>query len=202
MRATLDGGSHDTFRGSLFAGAEKNGWSASGAYEGVRTDGVFVIGSEVRGAVDTRADSDYQTGFFSAGRRFNSNWHATLRGAGYSEERGNGTPVQVNSTDWKQLSFETGGVLGGGVFELHVVGSSQDYYQTFSAVAAVAGVPRAGERLTFEQFIDTKHRAANGQWTKPISRLTMIVGADFRTTEGLQDENRYVLVSGVNTLNP
>ena len=201
-RATFDGGSHDTFRGSLYLGAEKNGWSASGAYEGVRTDGVFVIGSEVRGAVDTRADSDYNTGFFSAGRRFNSNWHATVRGAGYSEERGNGTPVQVNSTDWKQLSFETGGVLGGGVFELHVVGSSQDYYQTFSAVTAVAGVPRAGERLTFEQFIDTTHRAVNGQWTKPISRLTMIVGADYRTTEGLQDENRYVLVSGVNTLNP
>ena len=42
-RATFDGGSHDTFRGSLFAAAEKNGWNASGAYEGVRTDGVFVL---------------------------------------------------------------------------------------------------------------------------------------------------------------
>ena len=36
VRATIDGGSHDTFRGSLFAGAEKNGWNASGAYEGVQ----------------------------------------------------------------------------------------------------------------------------------------------------------------------
>ena len=197
-RFTIDGGSHDTFRGSLFAAAEKNGWNASGAYEGVRTDGVFVIGSEVRGAVDTRADSDYHTGFFSAGRRFNSNWHATVRGAGYSEERGNGTPVQVNSTDWKQVSFETGGLLGGGVFEFHAVGSSQDYYQTFSAVAA----GRATERLTFEQFIDTQHRAVNGQWTKPINRLTMIVGADYRHTDSLQDELRYILVGGVNTLAP
>src|SRR5918994_2109024 len=59
MRATFDGGSHDTFRGSLFAAAEKSGWSASGAYEGVSTEGVYVIGSEVRGSIDARADSDY-----------------------------------------------------------------------------------------------------------------------------------------------
>ena len=200
-RLTIDGGSHSTFRGSVFAGAEKNGWNATGAYEGVNTDGVFVIGSEVRGPVDTKADSDYHTGFFSAGRR-QANWHAAVRGAGYTEERGNGTPVQVNSTDWRQLSFEAGGFVGGGVLDVHAVGSSQDYYQTFSAVAAVAGVPRAGERLTFEQTIDTSHRAVNAQWSRLISRLTMIVGADYRHTDSHQDELRYALVGGVNTLVP
>ncbi len=201
VRATIDGGSHNTFRGSLFAGVEKNGWSASGAYEGVNTDGVYVVGSEVRGPVDTKADSDYHTGFFSAGRR-QANWHASLRGAGYSEERGNGTPVQVNSTDWTQLSFEAGGLVGGGVFEAHAVGSSQDYYQTFSAVTTVNGVPRAGERLTFEQTIDTSHRAVNAQWSRLIRQVTMIVGADYRHTESHQDELRYALVGGVNTLVP
>ena len=198
-RATLDGGSHDTMRGSLFAATERNGWSASGAYEGVRTDGVYVIGSEVRGAVDARADSDYDTGFFTAGRRVN-NWHAFVRGAGYSENRGNGTPVQVNSTDWRQFSIEAGGLLGDGVLELHAVGSSQDYYQTFSAVTAVAGVPRAGERLTFEQTIDTSHRGFNAQWSRVFNRVTAIFGVDARHTESHQDENRYILVSGVNTL--
>ena len=193
-RATIDGGSHDTFRGSLFGGAEKNGWNATGAYEGVATDGVYVIAEEARGTIDTRADSDYNTGFFSAGRRAN-NWHATVRGALYSEERNNGTPVQVNSTDWQQLSIETGGVVGGGVLEVQAVGSGQDYYQTFSAVAA----GRATERLTFEQFIDTSHRAVNGQWTRPLNRVTMIVGADYRYTDSLQDEFRYILVTGVNT---
>ena len=110
--------------------------------------------------------------------------------------------MQVNSTDWQQLSFEAGGFVGGGVLEVHAVGSSQDYYQTFSAVAAVAGVPRAGERLTFEQTIDTSHRAVNAQWTRLISRVTMIVGADYRHTESHQDELRYALVGGVNTLEP
>jgi outer membrane receptor protein involved in Fe transport len=193
-RATIDGGSHDTFRGSLFAAGEKNGWSASGAYEGVRTDGVYVLAPESRGTVDTKADSDYGTGFGTVGYQKGS-WHATGRFAGYSEERNNGTVVQVNSTDWKQFSLDAGGYLGGGVLELHGVGSSQDYYQTFSFVAA----GRATERLTFEQFIDTSHRAANGQWTKPIQKLNLIVGADYRHTDSLQDEYRYALVSGVNT---
>ena len=197
-RVTIDGGSHDTFRGSVFAAAEKNGWSASGAFEGVRTDGVYVIGSEVRGPIDTKADSDYDTGFFTFGRR-QANWHAGLRGAAYSEERSNGTPVQVNSTDWSQLSFEAGGLIGGGILDVHVVGSTQDYYQTFSAVGAGGGVPRSSERLTFEQTIDTSHRAINGQWSRMFGRTTMIVGADYRYTDAHQDEIRYALVSGVNT---
>ncbi len=194
LRATVDGGSHDTFRGSLFAGVERNGWNASGAYEGVNTAGVFVIGSEVRGPLDARADSDYRTGFFSVGRRV-ANWHASVRGAGYTEERGNGTPVQVNSTDWRQVSVEAGGFVGGGVLEVHGVGSSQDYYQTFSFVAP----GRVTERLTFEQTIDTSHRGFNAQFSRLFNRVTVIVGTDYRNTESHQDELRYALVGGVNT---
>lgn len=195
-RATFDGGSHDTFRGSLFGAAERNGWSATGAYEGVRTDGAFIVAPVVRGSIDRKADSDYQTGFATAGYRQN-NWHLTLRGAGYTEERGNGTPTQVNSTDWKQFSLEGGGLMGGGVLQVQAAASNQDYYQTFSFVPAT----RATERLTFEQFIDTKHAMANGQWTRPLGRATLIVGGDYHRTESSQDELRYTLIGGVNTPN-
>ncbi len=194
VRATFEGGSHDTFRGSLFGAAEKNGWTASGAYEGVRTDGAFIVGSEARGIADTKADSDYQTGFASAGRR-RDNWHLNVRGAVYTEDRGNGTPVQVNTTDWRQISADAGGLVGGGALQLQAAGSTQDYYQTFSFVAA----GRATERLTFAQTIDTSHAMVNGQWTRPLGRVTMIVGADYRYTNSSQDELRYALVSGVNT---
>lgn len=198
-RATIDGGSHDTIRGSLFAGAEKNGWNASGAFEQVRTDGVYVLAEEVRGAVDTPADSDYQTGFGTFGYRQN-NWHVTGRGAAYSEDRNNGTKVQVNTTDWHQFSVEAGAFVGGGVLDVTGVGNTTDYYQTFSAVAAgTPGNLRPTERLTFEQTINTTHRGFNGQWTRPIKKLTMIVGADYRHTDALQEELRYALVSGVNT---
>lgn len=195
-RATFDGGSHDTFRGSLFGATERNGWSATGAYEGVRTDGAFIVAPEARGSIDRKADSDYQTGFATAGYRQN-NWHLTLRGAGYTEERGNGTPVQVNSTDWQQFSLEGGGLMGGGVLQAQAAASRQDYYQTFSFVAA----SRATERMTFEQFIDTRHAMANGQWTRPLGRATLIVGGDYHRTESAQDELRYTLVGGINTPN-
>lgn len=194
LRATVDGGSHGTVRGSLFAAGERDGWNATGAYEGVNTDGVFVVGSEVRGPADQRANSDYHNGFFSFGRR-QTNWHASVRGAAYTEDRGNGTVVQVNSTDWRQLSFEAGGFVGGGVLAVHAVGSSQDYYQTFSFVAA----GRATERLTFEQTIDTSHQGINAQWSRAFDRVTMIVGGDVRHTDAHQDELRYALVGGVNT---
>ncbi|MDP2054967.1 MAG: TonB-dependent receptor, partial [Acidobacteriota bacterium] len=154
------------------------------------------VAPEARGSIDRKADSDYQTGFATAGYRQNS-WHLTLRGAGYKEERGNGTPVQVNSTDWQQFSLEGGGLMGGGVLQAQAAASSQDYYQTFSFVAA----SRATERMTFEQFIDTRHAMANGQWTRPLGRATLIVGGDYHRTESAQDELRYALVLGINTPN-
>ena len=186
VRATIDGGSHDTFRGSAFAGAMRNGWAGTGGFEGVRTDGAYVVAPEARGPVDTKADSDYQTGLFSGGRRTDK-LHFWVRGAAYSEERGNGTPQQVNTTDWSQVSGDVGGTAGAGVWQAQVGGSTQDYYQTFTAVAA----DRASERLTTKQTTGTDHRMFNGQWTQSIGRTTLVVGGDFRHTESEVSELRY-----------
>jgi outer membrane receptor protein involved in Fe transport len=185
-RATIDGGSHDTFRGSLFAAGERKGWSGSGAYEGVRTDGVYIVPEESRGTADTRSDSDYQTGFGTVGVRTNR-FHAQVRGAGYTEDRGNGTPVQVNTTDWTQVSADLGGVVGGGALQVQFAGASQDYYQTFSAVAA----DRNSERLTTEQTTDTSHRLVNAQWARGFSRVTLVAGGDYHHTDSTVEEFRY-----------
>jgi outer membrane receptor protein involved in Fe transport len=186
VRATIDGGSHDTFRGSVFAGATKNGWAGTAGFEGVRTEGAFVVAPEARGPTDTKADSDYETGLFSAGKRTDK-VHVWLRGAAYSEERGNGTPLQVNTTDWTQISVDAGGVVGQGVWQATVGGNSQDYYQTFTAVAA----DRASERLTTKQTTGTEHRMANGQWTQPFGKTTLVVGGDYHHTESTVSELRY-----------
>ena len=196
-RATFDGGSQDTFRGSFFGAAERDGWSASGAYEGVRTDGAHVVAAEDRGSVDIEAQSDYQTGFFAAGRR-RATWNATVRGAAYTEERGNGTPEQVNSTDWRQGSIEAGGLVGGGVLQFQAAASTQDYYQTFSAVAG----NRLSERLTTEQNTDSSNRMVNAQWIRPVGRATMIVGGDYHYTDATVEEMRYFLIAGTNTRQP
>ncbi|MEO8680231.1 MAG: TonB-dependent receptor [Vicinamibacterales bacterium] len=185
-RATIDGGSHDTFRGSLFAAAQRNGWSGAGAYEGVRTDGAYIVPEVSRGSVDTQSDSDYQTGFGALGVR-NNRFHAQVRGAGYKEDRGNGTPVQINTTRWKQISADLGGIVGGGALQVQFAGASQDYYQTFSAVAA----DRNSERLTTEQATGTSHRLVNAQWARAFRRVTLVAGGDYHRTDSTVTEFRY-----------
>ena len=120
VRAIIDGGSHDTARGSLYGGGSRGNWSLFGSGEAVTTDGAYVVAEEDRGSVDTRADSDYGTGVVDLG------WHhestrVNFRFSGYREERGNGTPVQVNDTTWRQGALTGGGTLGSGAWQAAVL---------------------------------------------------------------------------------
>ena len=194
LRASVDGGSHSTGRGSLFGGTRIGSWTATAAGELVRTDGTITLDPAVAGPVDVPADSDYSTGFASLGTSHDQ-WRASVRLSAYSEDRNNGTPVQVNTTDWRQLSAEAGGVLASGAWEVHASGGSQDYYQTFSAVAA----DRRTERLTMVQTTPSDFLAVAGQWSRFFGRHSLLVGADARHTDSTVEEFRYTLVGGVNT---
>jgi outer membrane receptor protein involved in Fe transport len=151
---------------------------------------VVVVGEESRGAIDVQADSDYETGFFGGGYNAGA-WHVGLRGSLYDEERGNGTPRQVNSTNWKQISGEGGGSLAGGAWLVRGAGGTQEYYQTFTAAVTVAGVPRASERLTTEQTTPSDFGTVSGQWTGATGPLATLVGGEFRRTESTVEEFRY-----------
>jgi outer membrane cobalamin receptor len=191
FRASGEAGSHDTARFSGFGGTQRGPWSLEAAGEWLRTDGVVIVGEESRGPVDVRADSDYASGFLGGG--YNAErWHATARLSLYDEERGNGTPVTVNTTRWTQMSGEAGGSVGEGAWQVRASGGTQDYYQTFSAVLA----GRASERLTFEQTIPTSFTTASGQWTRGTAEQVWLLGAEFRQVDGNQKETRYS-VTGV-----
>lgn len=190
LRFTADGGSHDTGRVSTFGTVQRAGWHGEGAGEWVRTAGIVTVGEESRGPVDVRADSDYETGFFGGGYNAGA-WHAGLRVSLYDEARGNGTPVQVNTTTWKQVAGEAGGAAGGGAWLARASGGTQDYYQTFSAVFAVAGVNRAGERLTTDQTTTSDFFTASAQWTKAWGNAVGLVGGEARRTESTVEELRF-----------
>ena len=193
FRATAEAGSHDTARFSGFGGTQRGLWSVEASGEWLRTDGVVTIGEEVRGPVDVRADSDYTTGFVGGG--FNpGSWHATARLSVYDEERGNGTPLTVNTTDLTQVSAEAGGALADGAWLVRTSGGSQSYYQTFSAV--LGGAARSGERLTTEQTIPTTFQTISGQWTRELGGTVWLVGAEGKRTRGEMEETRYS-VAGV-----
>lgn len=193
LRASMEGGSHDTARGSFFGGGQARGWTATAAGEWLESDGVPIIAEESRGLVDVPADSDYRTGYVAVGYDRGS-WHATGRASAFQEERGNGTPLQVNDTNWRQYSGDAGGALAGGAWTAHAAGGTQRYYQTFTAVAA----DRNSERLTTSQRVPIDFNTVGGQWVRSLGTHTFLVGAETKHTESTVEETR-VAVNGVVT---
>ena len=190
LRATADIGTNDTTRISAFGGLQRGGWHGEASGEWLRTDGVVTIAPEARGIVDVRADSDYATGFIGGGYNPGS-WHASARASLYAEERGNGTPLQVNDTEWRQVSGEAGGAAAGGAWLARAAGGKQEYFQTFSAVVA----SRASERLTTEQTTPSSFANASAQWTGGIGRVSLLLGAEGKHTSSRIDEIRYSLTN-------
>ena len=190
LRATADFATHDTTRASAFGGLQRGGWYGEASGEWVRTDGIVTIAPESRGIVDVRADSDYGTGFIGGG--YNPGpWHASARVSLYSEERGNGTPLQVNDTEWTQVSGEAGGGAAGGAWLARASGGTQEYFQTFSAVAA----NRASERLTTEQTTPSSFANGSVQWSGGVGLASILVGAEGKHTSSRIDEIRYSITN-------
>ncbi|MEQ1758353.1 MAG: TonB-dependent receptor [Vicinamibacterales bacterium] len=192
-RLSADGGTQGTARFSGFASEQRGPWSGLGAIEWLRTDGAVTVGEEVRGPIDVAFDSDYATGFIGAGYKANL-WHGAFRASFYDEERANGTPLQVNDTNWKQISGDLGGGLGPGVWTARIAAGTQTYYQTFTAVAA----DRRTERLTTTQNTPSDFATYSGQWAGAIRQTALLVGAEGRRTESEVSELRYS-VAGVET---
>lgn len=190
LRATLDGGSFDTARLSTFGGMSSGRWFGSAAGEWLRTDGVATIAPEVAGPVDVRADSDYRSGFATLGARGDA-WRATLKASAYAEDRGNGTPMQLNSTAWRQLAGDVSGVAAGGAWEARLSGGTQEYFQTFSAIAA----DRVTERLTTEQWTPSDFFTASGQWSRAFGAYSLLVGGEGHRTQSTVEEFRYSLTN-------
>jgi outer membrane receptor protein involved in Fe transport len=186
VRAELDGGSHDTGRVSAFGSVQAREWHGAATGEWLRTDGVVTVAPEARGPVDVPADSDYGTGFVEGGYQGGS-WHSSARLSLYDESRGNGTPLQVNDTNWKQGSGEAGGSLAGGAWLARGAGGTQTFYQTFTAVAA----DRRTERLTTIQNTPSTFGTFAAQWTRAWGSRSLLVGGEGKRTKSTVEETRY-----------
>ncbi|MGH9350268.1 MAG: TonB-dependent receptor [Vicinamibacterales bacterium] len=190
LRGTVEVGAHDTARLSGFGGLRRGNWHGEASGEWLRTAGVLTIAPEARGLVDVRADSDYGTGFAGAGYNAGS-WHASGRVSLYREDRGNGTPLQVNDTEWTQVSGEGGGTAFGGAWLTRAAGGTQTYYQTFTAVAA----GRASERLTTEQTTPSSFANVSAQWTGLWREQALLFGAEGKHTASDIEEIRYSITN-------
>jgi outer membrane receptor protein involved in Fe transport len=184
----LDLGNRGTGRASAYGALSRTLWNAGAAVETATTDGYRVVAPEARGSIDTAADSQGTSAMAWAGRTAGA-FESTLRGGYFTEQRGNGTPAQLNATVTRWSGANAHGLLGGGVWEARGDLSTTNYRQTFSAVAS----GRATERLTNLQWVGSAGDGAAFDWLRQTSRLQTLIAINTRTLRADLDEASFSL---------
>jgi outer membrane receptor protein involved in Fe transport len=172
-------GSQGTGSGSLFWGSA---WGSL-AVDLFRTSGYVLVRPSERGAVDVEADSRHVTldGTLRHGTAF-------LRASYYDESRNNGTPLQRNETTLWHLAAGGDWSVLDGTLALRAYGSEQDYFQTFSSIAA----NRAAESLTVEQSVPSCGAGGSAQFTRAFGgRHVLVAGTELREARGTSEELRF-----------
>jgi outer membrane receptor protein involved in Fe transport len=184
LAAEASYGSASTGDAQAFAAASRGPWSARVSAEGFRTDGFVIVAPEERGIVDVPADSRHTAADASVeygeepARLF-------LRGGYYDEDRGNGTPLQVNDTRlWQLVAGADGNVGRDQTYSARVYGLEESYHQTFSAVSA----DRSSETLTRVQDVPSRGAGLTAQWEAVFGDHRVLAGLDGRYVTGESDE--------------
>jgi outer membrane receptor protein involved in Fe transport len=192
-RVLLEGGSLGTGSVSLFGGGRARDWRYSGAGEWFTTDGYINVaekqnpGIAPRGPVDSNVGSTHRSAQGFAGYQTSTGWRFDISGNVFSEDRENGTPLSINSTDSKHATLDTTGRLAGGVFTVRGWGGTQQYDQTFTTVNAL----RTAEVLIRDQHVPTDFGGGGGQWLRAWGAHTVLFGAEGRYVKGRSIETPF-----------
>jgi outer membrane receptor protein involved in Fe transport len=182
-------GTQDSGDVSLFAAQTIDRWKIRGAGEAFTTDGYVLVPEDVRGSVDTAAGSRHLTGTATVERELGTRSRAFVRAAAFGESRTNGTPLQVNDTDEREVSAGADAGAGPGTLSMRGWYEHQSYHQTFSAIAA----NRATESLTRDQHVPSDAGGVSAQWSQPLgARHALLLGVEGRWVEGHSNETGYV----------
>jgi outer membrane receptor protein involved in Fe transport len=179
-------GGQDTSQVSLLAGGRRGRFSAALAAETFRTGGYVLVDEADRGPVDVEANSRYTTVDLTLAHEPSHGPRAFLRGSLFDETRGNGTPLQTNATDLRELRAGVDGRAGQNAFSLRAHAGDQEYDQTFTAIAA----DRASETLTRSQHVPADSAGVSGHWTRTLgARAALAAGASWRRVGGTSEED-------------
>ena len=175
-RLVAEAGQDRTARLSGFAGYAAGRYNLRGGAEQFTTDGFVTVEPESRGPIDVPADSRHTALFAAAAVPVTASGRIEVRGGYFSEDRGNGTPFQMNATTARDLSLSATGGAFSGLWTARGVLTSQDYDQTFSAVLP----GRTAERPTSSQRVESSSRSLWLEWLKPMKDATLFVAASGR----------------------
>lgn len=184
LRVLAEAGTQETGRLSALGAVAMRGWRAGSSIEAATTEGGIPIAPEVRGPVDTAAGNDSRVATLFLVPPAVGGWRGTLRGGVHSEDRTNGTPLQVNDTNQRQVSADAGGRAGAGDLRVRYYAAGQGYDQSFSAVNAT----RTSENLTLRQRVASTTSGGSGEYLGVAGQVTWLGGADIRRVAGDLEE--------------
>lgn len=191
LRLLAEAGGHDSGRLSGYAGGRLGTLRGEAAGEWAHGGDVFVVAPEDRGAVDVKAGASHWSGALALGWGEGA-WRGRVEARRATEERENGTPLQVNDTEWRRYAARLTGVAGGGALRLRFADGDQTYRQSFSAVSG----DRETERLTTRQRVPAHETSAAAQWARPLGRHSLLVGAEGRGVRATVEQTRYSFADG------
>ena len=187
-RAVLEGGNLETGRVSMFGGLHKGRWGLGAAGQWFTTTGYINVPVNLRGAIERPVGSKHRSVMVSSSY-LTAGWRLGVRANVFSEDRTNGTVVQVNDTNARAGSAEIAGTPGGGYLRAHVFGGTQGYDETFSDIEPEP--PRSSEYLSLIQRVPTRLAGASVQWTRQQGRATVLVGSEARFIKGHAAETEF-----------
>jgi outer membrane receptor protein involved in Fe transport len=171
---------------SFFAGGSLFQWAARLSAEAFHTDGYVLVDDAERGRVDTKAGAEHTTLDLTLERLFSDKGRIFLRGSIFGESRENGTPLQTNNANIRQVSFGTDlRSARAGSFTARAFALTEVYDQDFSSIAA----DRNSEALTRSQRVPAQAVGFTTQWSRAAGSFqTFVAGVDYREVRGASDE--------------
>jgi outer membrane receptor protein involved in Fe transport len=182
------GGNKATAATSFSGGKAFGKWGVLFSGQALRTGGYVLVPENQRGLVDTSAGTGDVTGSATISRTFGSEGHAFARFSSFGESRRNGTPVQLNDTRISSIDLGTDWSETAGDFSVRLYGSSENFNQNFSAVAA----DRASESLTNRQRNPSQQAGFAFQWRRGFGDYqTISAGIEGRDVRGHSAETTF-----------
>jgi outer membrane receptor protein involved in Fe transport len=176
FRAEGAAATRDTGRLSAFGGGGREAWTVTAGGEASHTDGYILVGDDDRGAVDTPAGSEYGVMRADIGYEAGRAFSARLGGDLFDERRENGTPLQRNSTDLRQLRAAIEGRAHGTSWRITGQAGEQTYRQVFSSIAG----DRTSETLTVQQRVPASQHGMGITVQSRALGIDLLAGADTR----------------------
>jgi outer membrane cobalamin receptor len=191
-RATLfetSYGTHDTMNFDLLVQDAQGPFRLSLEGNYFDTGGYNTIKESRRGSIDIEADSRHST--FNGRAELVASKEASLFVSGilFDEERGNGTPLQLNRTG--SGAAAVGGRLGtldAGEWRFALFTDDQKFRSTFSTQAP----DRNSETLALDQRVPSTSAGGSLQWSRRVGSHLVVAGGDARWVSGETHERVYV----------